>query len=121
MASIPGTWRLYFSWGCSASYSSVNITFSAAGTYTTSEGLSGRWALIEGMLLRNYSSAPAVYAGNTAGNVIAGTMTTFGGLNGCWYMTKSTVAAAAKSKSATDSSGNKTAAKAAGKKSSKKR
>ena len=31
---------------------------------------------------------PAKYAGTVDGNVGCGAMSTFGGTNGCWYLTK---------------------------------
>jgi hypothetical protein len=75
------------------------------------------------MLMFNFNSGPAIYAGVITGNAGAGISSTLGGLNGCWFATKAGVAAAkAKSGGATaDASGSKTAAKSGGKKSSKKR
>jgi hypothetical protein len=125
MSSMVGTWTLHFSFGCSTSYSSVSIIFNANGTYTIpSEGNSGKWALVENLLIRNYNSAPTIYAGYGAGNVIAGSMSTMSGLNGCWYMVKSGVTGlkAAEAKKGTDSSGdNKAATKSASKKSAAKK
>jgi hypothetical protein len=124
MSSIPGTWTLHFSFGCGTSYSSVSIIFNANGTYTIpSEGNSGKWAISENLLIRDYNSAATIYAGYGSGNVIAGSMSTMSGLNGCWYMIKAGVTglAAAPAKKGPDSSGSKAAGQGAGKKSGAKK
>lgn len=122
MASIPGTWTVRFSWGCGISYPSFTATFAANGTWAGS-GFAGKWAFVEGMLMFNFTSGPAIYAGVITGNAGAGISSTLAGLNGCWFATKAGVAAAAKAAkggAGADASGSKAAAKS-GKKSSKKR
>jgi len=119
MASIPGSWTVRFSWGCSTSYSSFPAVFATNGTWSGG-GFSGKWAFVEGMLMFNFNSGPAIYAGVITGNAGAGISSTLAGLNGCWFATKAGVAAAAKAGGGTDAAGNKAAAKA-GKKSSKKK
>jgi hypothetical protein len=119
MASIPGSWTVRYSWGCGSSYPSFTAVFAANGTWAGS-GFSGKWAFVEGMLMFNFNSGPAIYAGVITGNAGAGIASTLAGLNGCWFATKAGVAAASKVGGGTDAAGNKGAAKA-GKKSSKKK
>ena len=89
MSVTNGSWTLQFSWGCTGSYSSGNKTFNPDGTWSGSGG-SGRWSEEAGMLMWNFDSAPAVYAGNLAGGSMTGTMATFSGSKGCWYAIQST-------------------------------
>jgi hypothetical protein len=109
--SVSGNWTLHFSWGCSASYGQSPITFNTNGTF--SGGLPGKWVQQDGTLLLSFDTGPAKYGGTVDGNVGSGAMSTFAGLNGCWYLTKQGTAgivaqAAAASKQSHDASGNKT-------------
>jgi hypothetical protein len=119
MASIPGTWNVRFGWGCTGSYGSFTATFAANGTWSGS-GFAGKWALTENMLMFNFTSGPAVYAGYVAGGSATGAQTTFTGTNGCWFATKAGVAAAKKAGGGVDASGVQGGSKSS-KKSSKKR
>jgi len=83
---ISGNWVLHFSWGCTGSYSPVNITFNSNGTFTG--GANGKWVQQDGTILLAFDTGPAKYAGNVDGNVGVGTMSTFSGLDGCWYLSK---------------------------------
>lgn len=111
--AVAGTWVLHFSWGCTGNYSQSNITFNANGTFSGS--LPGKWIQQDGTLLLSFDTGPAKYGGNVAGNVGVGAMSTFAGLNGCWYLTKQgTVGIAelgvtpkAAKKQANDAAGNK--------------
>jgi Zn-dependent metalloprotease len=83
---IAGNWVLHYSWGCTGSYASVNITFNSSGTFTG--GVTGKWVQQDGTILLGFDSGPAKYAGNLDGNVGTGAMSTFTGLDGCWYLSK---------------------------------
>jgi len=63
------------------------------------------------MILFQYDGVPATtYGGNFVGNAIVGMMSTFKGLNGCWYAITvgSTIMPAEEAKPEFDTSGNKT-------------
>jgi len=110
--AIPGSWTIYYSWGCGASYGSTSLTINTGGTWSA-PGYTGKWALTEGMFLLNFNGFATIYGGNTSGNIIAGTMTTFAGSNGCWYAKKSgtTPKKAAKAGAGGDIAGAKKSAK----------
>jgi len=84
--SVSGNWTLHYSWGCSNNYSQNAMTFNANGTF--GGGLPGKWVQQDGTLLLSFDTGPAKYGGTVDGNVGSGAMSTFGGLNGCWYLTK---------------------------------
>ena len=88
--AIPGTWTLFYDWGCDGSYSQTSITFNANGTFSTGSGNSGNWSQGSGMILWKYSTSNTCYGGNFASQAMVGISSTFGGLNGCWYATQST-------------------------------
>jgi hypothetical protein len=110
--SVSGNWILHFSWGCTNSYSQSNITFNANGTFGGT--LHGKWVQQDGTLLLSFDTGPAKYGGTIDGNVGSGAMSTFAGLNGCWYLTKegtagivAATAAAPGPKPSHDAAGNK--------------
>jgi hypothetical protein len=83
-----GTYTLYYSWGCTGAYASVQQTFNSNGTISA-PGSSGYWVQQNGTLMWNYTAGPAIYAGNVDGPTSVGMMTVFNGSgsgNGCWYM-----------------------------------
>jgi hypothetical protein len=84
--SLPGNWILHFSWGCTNSYGQSKITFNPNGTF--GGALPGKWVQQDGTVLLSFDTGPAKYGGTVDGNVGSGAMSTFGGLNGCWYLTK---------------------------------
>jgi hypothetical protein len=94
--SIVGQWALHYSWGCSGTYNQATITFAANGTFQTSDGYSGQWALLAGDVHWVYEPTPsAVYSGNVIGGAMNGLMTNFHfGGQGCWYATTPTIHAA---------------------------
>ncbi len=85
--SISGNWVLHFSWGPTNTYSQAGIVFNSDGTFVNGTA-TGKWRLQDGTLLLSFDSGPAKYAGTIDGNVGSGAMSTFSGLNGCWYLTK---------------------------------
>jgi len=88
--AIPGNWKLHYDWDSDGSYSTESITFNNDGTWSSSEGATGRWVHIEGMFIFNFdaSTPRTIYAGLVASGSVTGNMTTFAGLNGSWYMLK---------------------------------
>jgi hypothetical protein len=84
--SVTGDWILHYSWACSSSYAQADISFNPNGTFGGL--LPGKWVQQDGTLLLSYDDGPAMYGGSIDGNVGSGAMSTFGGLNGCWYLTK---------------------------------
>ena len=111
--SIVGDWTLYYDWGCGGSYTAAGITFNNDGTFSTSEdevSETGKWVQNDGMVLFQFDSFKTTYGGNLAGNVMVGIMSTFAGLNGCWYAIKvgSTTMLAKERKPEFDASGKKT-------------
>ena len=108
---IDGQWTLHYDWGCGGSYVQVGITFNNDGTFNAS-GLAGKWTQRDGMILFQFDqwdSIRTTYGGNLAGNAMVGTMSTFAGLNGCWYAIRegSTTMLAKERKPEFDASGNK--------------
>ena len=84
--SVSGNWTLHYSWGCGSNYSQSTITFNSNGTFGGT--LAGKWIQQDGTLLLSFDTGPAKYGGTVDGNVGSGAMSTFAGLNGCWYLTK---------------------------------
>ena len=88
--AIPGSWTLFYDWGCDGSYSSAPITFNAGGTLSCPP-YTGLWVQVAGMLLFTFNNSETTYAGNWGSKCVNGIMTTFAGLNGCFYMLQSGV------------------------------
>jgi hypothetical protein len=84
--SVNGNWVLHYSWGPTNSYAQTNITFNPDGTFTGP--LQGQWRQREGTLMLSFNTGPAKYGGTVDSNVASGAMSTFQGLNGCWYLLK---------------------------------
>jgi hypothetical protein len=85
--SVSGDWLLHYSWGPTNGYAQTNIQFNSNGTFVNGSA-SGQWLQQDGTLLLSFNNGPAKYAGTVDGDVGCGAMSTFGGLNGCWYLTK---------------------------------
>lgn len=85
--SISGNWVLHFSWGPTNAYAQANMVFNNDGTFVNGTA-TGKWRQQDGTLLMSFDSGPAKYAGTIDGNVGSGAMSTFTGLNGCWYLTR---------------------------------
>ena len=84
---ISGNWILHYSWGPSNAYAQVVFTFNGNGTFSGG-GLTGKWQQQNGTLLLSFDAGPAKYAGTVDGNIGSGAMSTFSGLDGCWYLSK---------------------------------
>jgi hypothetical protein len=84
--AVPGNWTLFYDWGCDGSYSKTPMTVNSNGTWSNGEGASGPWVQVAGMFMFTFNNSETTYAGNLASKCIAGISTTFGGLNGCFYM-----------------------------------
>lgn len=85
-AKVSGNWVLHYSWGPTSAYSQSAITFNSNGTFTGAA--SGKWQQQDGTLLLSFDTGPAKYGGTVDANIGSGAMSTFTGLNGCWYLTK---------------------------------
>lgn len=107
--AINGEWTLHYGWGCSGSYAQVGITFNNNGTFSIpSQNYTGKWVQNDGMILFQFDTLKTTYGGNFAGNTMVGMMSTFAGLNGCWYAIKvGTTMLAEERKPEFDPSGNK--------------
>ena len=77
---------MHYSWGPTQTYSQVGLAFNGNGTFAG--GATGRWQQQDGTVLLSFDGGPAKYAGTIDGNLGSGAMTTFAGLDGCWYLSK---------------------------------
>ena len=84
--AITGNWTLFYDWSNTGSYSSTSMTINSNGTWTNGQGASGGWVQNAGMLLFDFSSGKTTYGGNWVDKSVTGINTTFGGLNGSFYM-----------------------------------
>lgn len=91
--SVQGTWTLEIDWTCSGNYTRGTITFNTDGTFTY-EGLGGIWSSHDGQILFQFTSSSdntrTTYGGTVAASSMVGISSTFSGLNGCWFATKTT-------------------------------
>jgi hypothetical protein len=84
--SIAGNWVLHYSWGCSQSYAQANIALNGNGTFSGPG--TGQWRQRDGSMMLSFDTGPAKYGGTVDGAVANGAMSTFAGLNGCWYLVR---------------------------------
>ena len=89
--AVTGNWTLFYDWGCDGSYSTTTMDVNNDGTFTNGESYSGRWVQEAGMFSFQFNGLDVTYSGNLASESITGISTTFGGLNGCFYMLQSGV------------------------------
>src|SRR5215210_6495846 len=47
--AVPGSWTLFYDWGCDGTYSKATMTVNSNGTWTNSESSSGLWTQSAGM------------------------------------------------------------------------
>lgn len=88
---ITGNWTLYYDWNSSGNYSSTSMVVNANGTWTNGQSSSGQWVQVAGLFVFLFNNLKTTYSGNWADRSITGICTTFGGLNGCFYMLQSGV------------------------------
>ena len=92
--SVPGTWNLYYDWTCGGNYANDTTTFNNDGTFSDSQGGSGKWTSNDGQLLFQYNnSLHTSYEGSIVDHAVVGISSTFSGLSGCWYAIKTTAKA----------------------------
>jgi hypothetical protein len=106
--SVPGSWMLYYDWNSTGTYGSTPMTVASNGTWTNGQGYSGAWIQVSGILSFKFNNSNTTYSGNLADKSVTGANTTFGGLNGSFYMLEEgagMAAAAARAHSVADSSG----------------
>jgi Zn-dependent metalloprotease len=83
---VSGNWTLHYSWGPTYTYGQVSLVFNPDSTFTGA--FTGKWQQQDGTLLLAFDTGPAKYAGTVDGNIGSGSMSTFVGLDGCWYLSK---------------------------------
>jgi hypothetical protein len=83
---VTGPWVLHYSWGCTSSYAQTDIDLNPNGSF--GGAFNGKWRLRDGTLMLSFDAGPAKYGGTIDGNVGSGAMSTFAGLNGCWYLVR---------------------------------
>lgn len=110
--TLPGNWTLFYDWNSTGNYASTSMTIAANGTWTNGQGFSGVWVQGAGILTFLFNNLKTTYSGNWADKSVTGINTTFGGLNGSFYLLEEGTGAAltqtaAKSHSIADSSGKK--------------
>jgi hypothetical protein len=106
--AVPGSWTLYYDWNSTGTYASTSMTIAANGTWHNGQNFNGVWVQVAGILTFQFNNSKTTYSGNIADKSVTGINTTFGGLNGSFYMLEAgAVAAAFKevSHSVADSSG----------------
>jgi hypothetical protein len=62
------------------------MTIAANNTWTNGQGYSGVWVQVAGILTFLFNGSKTTYSGNLADKSVTGINTTFGGLNGSFYM-----------------------------------
>lgn len=80
-----GEWTLHFDWNCTGNYAQVEMMLNGDGTLTLSPSATGHWVENDGKIMWNFDTGPAVYSGDIIGAAMIGIISTFHGLNGCWY------------------------------------
>jgi len=77
---------LYYDWNSTGKYGSTSMNIAANGNWTNGQGYSGTWVMGAGMLTFLFNNSKTTYSGNLADKSGTGINTTFGGLNGSFYM-----------------------------------
>jgi hypothetical protein len=71
------------------------MTIESNNSWTNGQGYSGTWVQVAGVLTFQFNNSKTTYSGNLADKSVTGINTTFGGLNGSFYMLEAGAAAAA--------------------------
>lgn len=82
--AVSGNWTLHYSWGCSGQYAPASIVLNSDGTF--GGDYTGQWRQLTGTIMLTFDGGPAKYGGTINGSVGSGIMSTFAGLDGCWYL-----------------------------------
>jgi hypothetical protein len=93
--AVPGSWTLYYDWNSTGGYGSTPMTIESNNSWTNGQGYSGTWVQVAGVLTFQFNNSKTTYSGNLADKSVTGINTTFGGLNGSFYMLEAGAAAAA--------------------------
>ncbi|MDW6002757.1 hypothetical protein [Vibrio mangrovi] len=102
--TTDGTYTLYYDWNCNGGYSSTSVTLSVDGTFTAGS-YSGNWVENNQTLTLTYSSG-TYYTGYHTSEAVVGVQRSYNGLDGCFYMLKSSTVALKQAQStAVDSDG----------------
>ncbi|QMV13107.1 hypothetical protein [Vibrio spartinae] len=102
--ATTGTYTFNFDWGCDGSYSSTAATLSSDGTFNVGN-YSGNWVENNQTLTLTYSTG-TYYTGYHTSKAVVGVQRSQNGLDGCFYMLKSsTVASKQTQSSSADSDG----------------
>jgi|ERR1700680_90065 hypothetical protein len=91
---VPGNWTLHYDWNSTGTYGSTPMTIAPNNTWTNGQGYHGPWVQVAGILTFQFDSSKTTYSGNLADKSVTGINTTFGGLNGSFYMLEAGAAAA---------------------------
>ena len=84
---VPGNWTLSYDWNSTGTYTSTPMAIAANNTFALpSQGLSGEWAQVAGILTFQFNNSKTTYSGNLADKSVTGVSTTFSGLNGSFFM-----------------------------------
>ncbi len=105
---VPGNWTLYYDWNSTGAYGSTPMAIAANNTWSNGQGYHGTRVQVAGILTFQFNNSKTTYSGNLADKSATGINTTFGGLNGSFYMLEEGAAAAARAGQAhpvADSSG----------------
>lgn len=91
--TIVGDWTVYFSWDCTGSYSSGDLTFYSDYTYNVNDDpdLWGTWFTIADYVDFTFDEWPnSHYIGtlDSTGDYMEGTMDNLDEMSGCWYATR---------------------------------
>jgi hypothetical protein len=110
--ALPGNWTMFYDWSSTGNYTSTSMTIAANGTWTNGQGFTGVWVQGSGILTFVFNNSKTTYSGNWADKSVTGVNTTFGGLNGSFYLLAegagaATAQTATKPHSVADSSGKK--------------
>jgi hypothetical protein len=85
VAAVVGEWTLHYDWDCDGDPGLTTITFVGDGTFQNSDGATvGTWVQSGTHVSFVYYGATASYDGTIAGNSMSGTMSSAGGMTGCW-------------------------------------
>jgi hypothetical protein len=84
--TFDGNWTLHFGWGSAGNYGQSDLVLNGDGTFGGQ--FTGKWHQRDGTLMLSYDTGPAKYGGTVTGSIGSGLMSTFEGLDGCWYLSK---------------------------------